>query len=130
MSLEQAPAYVHVYRPREAVVEALQPPFQVRRRRCLSDGLAEQRAEPGQGVLVHRVDLSRVQAGEIFVQVRQEWRGWGVSMRIKETGESTTVFARLFRLLLSEGEVALFSIYEETRHTFYPSCKKRRQKTN
>ena len=47
VSLEEAPAHVHVYRPREAVVEALQPPFQVRRRRRLSDGLAEQRAEPG-----------------------------------------------------------------------------------
>lgn len=55
--LEQAPADVHVHRLREAVVKVLQPPFQVGRRGGVADRLAEERAEPRQGVLVHRVDL-------------------------------------------------------------------------
>lgn len=46
VSLEQAPADIDVYRRREAVVEVLQPPFQIRRAGCQSNGLAEQSVEP------------------------------------------------------------------------------------
>lgn len=55
--LEQAPAHVYVHCRREAVVQAAQTPLEVRGRRSLPDRLAEQRAEPRQGVLVHWIDL-------------------------------------------------------------------------
>ena len=56
---EQAPTYVHVHRGREAVVQVLESPSKVWCGRSLPDRLTEQRTEPRQRVLVHRIDLSR-----------------------------------------------------------------------
>lgn len=81
--LEQAPADVRINSCREAVVEVLQPSFQLRRRRSLADGLAEKRAEPRQRVLVHRVNLVfRVRRRIVYKETGGELRfGKGTGTR-------------------------------------------------